>query len=141
MHTNYMNEKLSVWQCVIRGSSFLYHQVRCMMAVLFMIGRGEDDESVIDLLYDTEKLQDRPNYNIASEFGLILNECGFDDIEWSNPVFTDLETYSVFRRQYEENAIDMSLNEVMLQYYENTFISTQKLLTSKGIFINKMENL
>jgi len=68
------------------------------MAILFMIGRGEDDESVIDLLYDVEKLPDRPNYNIASENGLILSECGFDDIEWSNPVFSDIETYNVFRR-------------------------------------------
>ena len=69
-----------------------------MMAVLFMIGKGEEDESVIDLLYDIEKLTDRPNYNIASENGLILNECGFDDIEWTNSVFGDVETYNVFRK-------------------------------------------
>jgi hypothetical protein len=29
-----------------------------MMAVLFLIGRGEDDESVIDLLFDVENLSD-----------------------------------------------------------------------------------
>lgn len=50
------------------------------MAILFLIGRGEEDESVIDLLYDIEKIKERPNYNIASESGLILSECGFDDI-------------------------------------------------------------
>ena len=54
-----------------------------MMAVLFLIGRAEDDESVIDLLFDIEKLPDqRPNYEIAAENGLILSECGFDDLEW-----------------------------------------------------------
>jgi len=95
-----------------------------MMAILFLIGRGEDDSSVIDLLYDIEKVKERPNYNIASEQGLILSECGFDDVEWSNPVFSDLETYSVFRKQYEENAISMCLNEVMLRYYEKTFIES-----------------
>eukprot|EP00347_Sterkiella_histriomuscorum_P000431 403375889 len=140
-HINVQNEKLSIWHVVIRGSAFLWHQVRCMMAVLFMIGRGEEDESVIDLLYDIEKLPERPNYNIASEFGLILNECGFDDIEWSNPVFANVETYNVFRKQYEENAIDMSLNEIMLKYYEQTFLSSQQILQSQGIQIVNRELL
>jgi hypothetical protein len=45
-----------------------------MMAVLFLIGRGEDDELVIDLLFDIETLKDqRPNYDIAQENGLILS--------------------------------------------------------------------
>lgn len=69
-----------------------------MMAVLFMIGKGEEDDSVIDLLYDTDTLKERPNYNIASENGLILSECGFDDIQWSNPIYSDVETYNVFRK-------------------------------------------
>lgn len=94
------------------------------MAILFMIGRGEEDDTVIDLLYDIEKIKDRPNYNIASESGLILSGCGYDDIEWSNPIYSDIETYNVFRKQYEENAIDMCLNEVMLKYYENMFIDS-----------------
>jgi hypothetical protein len=29
-----------------------------MMSVLFMIGRQDDDESVIDLLFDVEKIKD-----------------------------------------------------------------------------------
>jgi tRNA pseudouridine38/39 synthase len=57
-----------------------------MMAVLFMIGKGDEDESVIDLLYDIEKIKERPNYDIASESALILSECGFDDIDWTNTI-------------------------------------------------------
>lgn len=56
VHINQTNLQLSMWMCVIRGSAFLWHQVRCMMAVLFIIGRGLDDDSVIDLLFDIEKL-------------------------------------------------------------------------------------
>lgn len=106
--------------CVIRGSAFLWHQVRCMMAVLFMIGRGEDDETVIDLLFDVEKLRDqRPNYNIAPENNLILSECGYDDIEWkTSSLASDVETYNVFLRQYEESAIQMCLSDVMMRQYQ-----------------------
>lgn len=95
VHLNNKNESLSMWMCVIRGSAFLWHQVRCMMAVLFLIGRGEDDDSVIDLLFDTDLLRDqRPNYDIAPESGLLLSDCGFDDLEWKTAnLASDVETY------------------------------------------------
>ena len=107
------------------------------MAVLFIIGRGDDDESVIDLLFDTEKFTERPNYDIASENGLILSECGYDDISWENSLQSDIETYNIFKRQFEENAISMCLNEVMMKSYDSTFIESQKILRS-GLIVNNM---
>jgi len=69
-----------------------------MMAVLFMIGRGDDDESVIDVLFDVETIKDqRPNYETAPENGLILSECGFDDVQWTGATLqSDVETFNVF---------------------------------------------
>ena len=75
------------------------------MEVLFIIGRGEDDESVIDLLFDIDTIQEKPNYDIASEEGLILSECGFQDVDWTNTLYSDIETYKVFKTQFEDNAI------------------------------------
>jgi tRNA pseudouridine38/39 synthase len=71
-----------------------------MMSVLFIIGRGEDDDSVIDLLFDVETLNDqRPNYDIAKETGLILSDCGFDDVDWRTAnLAADVETYHVFKK-------------------------------------------
>ena len=119
VHINQSDPHLSMWMCVIRGSAFLWHQVRCMMAVLFLIGRGEDEESVIDLLFDTEKLPDqRPNYEIAAENGLILSECGFDDVQWAqSAVAGDVETYKVFLKQFDEAAVAMCISEVMMRQY------------------------
>ena len=34
----------------IKGSGFLHHQVRCIMAVLFSVGRGLDEPSVSVIL-------------------------------------------------------------------------------------------
>ena len=89
------------------------------MAVLFMIGRGDDDESVIDLLFDIETIKDqRPNYEIAPENGLILSECGFDDVEWKNASLqSEVETFNVFRKQFEESAISSCISEVMMKQY------------------------
>lgn len=83
----------NVYVAIIRGTAFLWHQVRCMMSVLFMIGRGEEEMSVIDDLFNVELLKERPNYEYASEKGLILDECGFNNVEWRSGLMGDYETY------------------------------------------------
>ena len=100
-----------------------------MMAVLFIIGRGEDDDTVIDLLFDIEKLPDqRPNYEIANENGLILSDCGFDELEWSTGNLSgDVETYKVFESQFEEAAISMSLSEVMMRQFSHRKYNQEEL--------------
>ncbi|KAJ1543676.1 tRNA pseudouridine synthase 3 [Nowakowskiella sp. JEL0078] len=72
---------------VVRGNAFLWHQVRCMMAILFLVGQGLENPSVVDDLMDMEKHVDnsgRPTYEIASEIPLILFDCGYPDglIKW-----------------------------------------------------------
>jgi tRNA pseudouridine38/39 synthase len=45
---------------VIKGTAFLWHQVRLMMSVLFMIGKGEETPEIIDQLFDVDRLVSRP---------------------------------------------------------------------------------
>ena len=89
---------LNVHMAIIKGSAFLWHQVRCMMSVLFLIGKGQEEENVITKLYDTEKIKERPNYDIADGKNLILSDCGFEGIKWKNCNFySDLETYNLVK--------------------------------------------
>uniref|UniRef100_A0A453MQN6 tRNA pseudouridine synthase n=2 Tax=Triticinae TaxID=1648030 RepID=A0A453MQN6_AEGTS len=37
-----------LWFMNIRGSAFLWHQVCCMVAVLFLVGQGLESPSVVD---------------------------------------------------------------------------------------------
>ncbi|EOY20132.1 Pseudouridine synthase isoform 3 [Theobroma cacao] len=70
--------------CVIKvkGSAFLWHQVRCMVAVLFMIGQGVESIAVIDALLDTEKTPRKPQYAMAPEIPLVLQSCDFEDVNF-----------------------------------------------------------
>ncbi len=61
----------------VRGSAFLWHQIRHMIAVLFMIGQGLEQESVITELLDVAKYPRRPNYVMADEVPLVLWDCIF----------------------------------------------------------------
>mmetsp|Transcript_15694 Transcript_15694/g.24093 ORF Transcript_15694/g.24093 Transcript_15694/m.24093 type:complete len:106 (+) Transcript_15694:773-1090(+) len=95
--SNTGDPSLDVYMARIKGSAFIWRQVRCMMAVLFMIGRGQEQESVIDQLFDYETLPERPSYEFADGANLILSECGFENVQWGNCNFySDLETYRIF---------------------------------------------
>lgn len=39
----------------LTGSAFLWHQIRCIMAILFLVGQGMEDVTVIPELLDVEK--------------------------------------------------------------------------------------
>ena len=80
------------------GTAFLYHQVRHIMAILFLIGSGLEPSSVVtDLMNVKEGLEPprsedlpkqkytvvdrKPEYQMADALPLMLWECGYDDTE------------------------------------------------------------
>lgn len=71
-----------LWAFKIRGSAFLWHQVRCMVSVLFMIGQGLESADVVDALLDTDKTMRKPQYAIAPELPLVLQSCEFESLKF-----------------------------------------------------------
>lgn len=77
------------------GSAFLYHQVRHIMAILFLVGRQlEPPEIIKQMLNVTEGAEDdatgtlevmpsKPEYQMADGLPLMLWECGFSDTDVS----------------------------------------------------------
>lgn len=61
----------------VNGSAFLWHQVRNMVAVLFLVGQGLESPSVVSDLLDVEKTPTRPKYEMASDAPLVLWDCVF----------------------------------------------------------------
>ena len=69
---------LTLWSLNVRGSAFLWHQVRCMASVLLLIGRGLEQPSVITQLLDVAAMPGKPAYDMASEQPLLFFDCGHD---------------------------------------------------------------
>jgi tRNA pseudouridine38/39 synthase len=82
------------------GSAFLYHQVRHIMAVLFLVGSGLEDPSVVTALMNVkegletaeaqhggvpppviEVVDSKPEYQMADALPLLLWECGYPENE------------------------------------------------------------
>ncbi|KAK0792403.1 pseudouridine synthase deg1 [Friedmanniomyces endolithicus] len=63
----------------VRGSAFLWHQVRHMVAILFLVGQGYEQPDIVDHLLDVEKCPGKPVYEMADDRPLVLWECIFPD--------------------------------------------------------------
>lgn len=67
----------------VRGSAFLWHQIRCMIAVLFTVAQRLEEPAIVDKLFDVENMPRRPNYVMADEIPLVLWDCVFpENLEW-----------------------------------------------------------
>ena len=62
----------------ISGKAFLWHQVRCVVSVLFRVGAGKEVPDVIRQLLDIQTNPRRPQYTMASEVPLNLFHVEFD---------------------------------------------------------------
>ena len=67
-----------LWAFNVTGTAFLWHQVRCMAALLLLVGRRAEAPSVIDALLDVAALPGKPAYEMAPEEPLLLFACGYD---------------------------------------------------------------
>ncbi|EEA27070.1 pseudouridine synthase deg1 [Talaromyces marneffei ATCC 18224] len=70
-----------VYTFTLHGSAFLWHQVRHMVAVLFLVGQGVESPSIVPELLDISKNPCKPTYEMASDAPLVLWDCIFPDEE------------------------------------------------------------
>lgn len=70
----------SVWMLEICGVAFLWHMVRCIMSVLFMVGGKGEDPAVVTRLLDVQRYPSKPAYAMAPDLPLVLNRCGYDNL-------------------------------------------------------------
>ncbi|EFX04135.1 pseudouridylate synthase 3 [Grosmannia clavigera kw1407] len=66
-----------VYSFDVRGSAFLWHQIRHMVAVLFLVGQGREPADVVSQLLGVAAQPGRPNYPMADETPLVLWDCIF----------------------------------------------------------------
>ncbi|KEY66925.1 hypothetical protein S7711_06876 [Stachybotrys chartarum IBT 7711] len=81
-----------VYSFNVKGSAFLWHQIRHMVAILFLVGQGLESPSIVTELLDIKANPARPGYVMAHESPLVLSDCIFpsgdrsvrgpDAIEW-----------------------------------------------------------
>ncbi|NXC22237.1 PUS3 synthase, partial [Corythaeola cristata] len=116
-------------QFEVTGQAFLYHQVRCMMAILFLIGQKMERPEIIDELLDVEKNPRKPQYSMAVEFPLVLYDCEFQNLRWLYD--REVQEFNVTHLQqlWANHAVKTQVLHNMLQGLDAAPVATGK---SKG---------
>ncbi|CAN1268062.1 tRNA pseudouridine(38/39) synthase [Linum perenne] len=116
----------------IEGSAFLWHQVRCIVAVLFMIGQGFESPDVVkcvikivgevvDVLLDTGRLPRKPQYAMASEIPLILSRCEFEGLKFVCSPVAEEDLYMHFENECRAYQLQAAIyHEAMLSCLPST---------------------
>ncbi|CAK8694825.1 putative tRNA pseudouridine synthase tag-124 [Clavelina lepadiformis] len=99
--TNSNNPECDMCSATVSGSSFLYHQIRCMMSLLGLVGLKRISPSVIDDLLDVEKSPKKPGFSTFNAINLTLVDTEFKDEDicwrWDEDV---LESSRMLARNY-----------------------------------------
>lgn len=70
----------------IIGQAFLWHQIRCIAKIIFMIGEGLEQPSIITDLLDITKHPGKPSYPLADEQPLVLHDCEYPNLHFGYSV-------------------------------------------------------
>ncbi|GAA57020.1 tRNA pseudouridine synthase 3, partial [Clonorchis sinensis] len=105
--TSVMCDPTTMCEISITGSGFLYHQVRCIVALLVTIGRGYESPSLIDDLLDIEKTPAKPQYQMAADYPLILMGAEYPpgSLSWETSEAARFELVRHFQKLWSEHAI------------------------------------
>lgn len=133
------NNYFEMYYMSIKGSAFLWHMIRCIMAVLFEIGEGEAEIGVVDELLDVQKTPSRPGYSLAPPENLILWACQFpkEKCHFDTANMPDLETLgwmditNIFMEEISSQFININL-------FGSMFMS--RAITTKNDTIEKLNS-
>lgn len=70
----------------IQGQAFLWHQIRCIASVLFMVGKKLEEPEVVLELLDIQTNPGKPCYPFAPDLPLVLHRCEYGNLRFGHSV-------------------------------------------------------
>lgn len=102
-------------ELTVLGQAFLWHQIRYMVAVLVLVGRGLEKPDIISQLLDVEANPCKPQYCMAAEFPLVLFDSEYDDISWQYDNEALISVIKILQENWTKHAIRATMIQQMLQ--------------------------
>lgn len=118
----------------LKGSAFLWHQVRCMVAVLFTVGQKLESPDIVDELLNVEKYPSKPKFGMAHDIPLVLYDCIFPEMEWID--VTDPSKLVKEQAKMRGLVLDFQVKAHLATMMENVFVKKEVLTTSNGGYVN-----
>ena len=123
-----LGEEDTVWMLEIRGIAFLWHMVRCIMALLFLVGERREQPEIVSELLDVAKLPGKPQYCMAAEDPLVLHQCGFDRLSIQRSPRALFELTLHFEKLWETAVIAACRARNAVQFLASCSVREQDVL-------------
>lgn len=107
-----------IYELQVRSSAFLWHQIRCIVSVLFCIGAGQETPELVLDLFDLNKFPLKPLYSLAYELPLVLFDCEFDVDNWTYDEEAMLDAIASLNEYWVENRVKCAVAACMLNDLE-----------------------
>jgi tRNA pseudouridine38/39 synthase len=139
------NRHQDVYYLQIIGQAFLWHQIRYIAEVIFMVGRGYEPPSIISELLDVKKYPGKPSYCLADEKPLVLHNCSYPNLQFGYSVQNMWKVSCELEKEWEEltlaaarirNTID-SFSQISVSKEELIAFSTSKLTKHREKLLRK----
>ncbi|XP_063986627.1 tRNA pseudouridine(38/39) synthase [Diachasmimorpha longicaudata] len=108
----------NMYHFYIKSQAFLWHQIRCIMGILLLVGQGKEKPEIFLDLFDIDACPRKPQYSLAHEIPLNLFHCDYDDVVW---YYDDEELVLVIKALQEDwtfNSVKADMIRSMLQDLE-----------------------
>ncbi|KAL4487859.1 hypothetical protein ABPG72_022719 [Tetrahymena utriculariae] len=131
-----LDPRSKLYVATIQGSAFLWHQIRNMMAILFLVGKKQEDPSIVTELLDIQKNPSKPNYEMAPDYPLVLFDCLYNNVSF-NYSGDQIKIYDHYLQIIQKKCIENQLYITTLNYLAsnaqqfNNYNLIQNSLTSE----------
>ncbi|XP_053379356.1 uncharacterized protein LOC123526841 isoform X2 [Mercenaria mercenaria] len=113
-------------ELTIVGTAFLYHQIRCIVSVLFLVGKEQESPEVIDELLNVEKNPKKPQFNMSSDIPLCLYDANFgDEFEWIHEAYWHEDNIKTLQQLWAEHSIKATMLKKMLEDLDKAKVETE----------------
>lgn len=126
------NNDSKMWMLELHGTAFLWHQVRCMMAILFLVGQRLEEPEIVRDLLDIERYPAKPEYAMAHDVPLVLYDCLFDDLDWRYPEESSRSKQKILQECFA-TWHEHKLRETMAGLLCTSFGRSQEILKGKNV--------
>ncbi|KAH7691393.1 pseudouridylate synthase [Aphelenchoides avenae] len=116
----------------VRGSGFLWHQIRCLVTLICEVGAGREEPSLITELLDVKVNAARPQYGMAKDVPLCLFDCSYDgaDLDWSFDAVALRQVITTLQKTWADLRIKSELVRSMISVTETFFPDGESTATT-----------